>query len=55
MALRLKKWKRLKILLNYIAFSDKTKYTNQEEKALKYIADNNPEHKNTLIKSSLSK
>jgi len=52
MALRLKKQKRLKTLLDYIAFGNKTKYINQEERALKRIIDNNLEYKNILIRSS---
>jgi len=52
MALRLKKWKRLKIPLDYIASGDKTRYINQEERALKYIVDDDLKYKNILIRSS---
>ena len=39
---RVKKLKRPEILLKRIAFNNKARYIRQEERATKYIVNNNP-------------
>jgi len=52
MALRLKKQKRLEILLDYIAFGNEARYTDQEKRVLKCIVDDDLKYKNILMRSS---
>jgi len=50
---KVKKHKRSKTSLERMASNNKVRYIKQEERAAKYIVDNNPNYKDTLIKSLL--
>ena len=50
----LKKRKRPKTPPDHIASGDEARYTDQEERALKHIADDDPEYENILMRSSSS-